>query len=118
LNLDCLDREHTLLRALLFSSEESRQIAFSLGLVAPRKGDMFLRLSAFPNYAAHLLSLRKEIEDWRPRQFKELFIKGSQIQTLWYSYTIIAIVVVLILLFILVITETISIWIILRHITR
>src|SRR5208282_5049694 len=94
LNLDSLDSEHKLLHTLLFSSDESRQIAFSLGLVPPRKADLFFRLSAFPNYAAHLLSIRKEIQEWRPRKFKELFIKGSQIQTIWYSYAIIAILTI------------------------
>src|SRR5271154_4637178 len=115
LNLECLDREHKLLHALLFSNDESRQIAFSLGLRPPPKSNLFLRLSAFPNYAPHLLSLRKDIRNWRPRRFKELFLKGSQTHR-YLTWTIITILTILILLFTLAITGTIGIWIILRHI--
>lgn len=117
LNLDSLDREHKLLHTLLFSSDESRQIAFSLGLVPPRKARVFLRLSAFPNYAPHLLSLRSGIREWRPRRFKELFIKGSQLRNVWYTYAIIAILIILLLLFSLAIIGTIGVWIILKHVT-
>ena len=117
LNLDNLDREHKLLNALLFSSEESRQIAFSLGLVPPQKDTIFLRLSAFPNYAAHLQSLRNEMKEWRPSRFRETFIKTSNIEKKgWYSYAIIAILIILTLVFILAITGTISVWLIFKHI--
>ena len=116
LNIDKLDHEHKLLNALLFSSEESRQIAFSLGLVPPQKDSIFLRLSAFPNYAPHLQSLRNEMKEWRPTRFKESFIKTSNIEKGWYSYAIIAILVILTLLFILAISGTISVWLIFKHI--
>jgi hypothetical protein len=117
LNLDILAREHMLLHCLLFSRDESRQIAFSLGLVPPRKATLFLRLSAFPNYAVHLLSLRKEMHEWQPRRFKDLFIKGSRSQEVWYTYISIAALVVLILVFMLGLVGTIGVWIILRHVT-
>jgi hypothetical protein len=116
LNLDSLGHEQKLLNLLFFSNDESRQIALSLGLVPPKKAKLFLRLSAFPNYATHLVSLRKDMKDWRPRHFKELFIKGSQAQGLWYTYGIIGILILLILLIMIGITGTIGIWIILRHV--
>jgi hypothetical protein len=106
-----------LLHGLLFARDESRQIAFSLGLVPPRKANLFLRLSAFPNYSAHLLSLRNEIQQWQPRRFKDLFIKGKQNPNVWHTYVGIAVLFVLILLFILGVTGTIGVWIILTHVT-
>lgn len=117
LNLNTLAHEHELLRQLLFSSDESKQIAFSLGLVPPRRAPLFLRLSAFPNYAAHLLSLRTDMERWKPRRFKELFMKDSGSQSVWFVYTSITILFVLILLFITMLTGTIGIWIIFSHVT-
>lgn len=100
---------------LLFSSDESRQIAFSLGLVPPRKADLFLRLSAFPNYAAHLLSLRREMKEWRPGGYKYLLTKGSHSKTLvCLGITLLS---VLILLLLLAVTGTIGLWIIVKHVT-
>jgi hypothetical protein len=115
LSLDILAHEHQLLHQLLFSSDESRQIAFSLGLVPPKKAEIFLRLSAFPNYAAHLLSLRREMKEWRPGGYKYLMVKNSRSKTLvWIG---IALLSVLTLLFLLAVTGTIGLWIIVRHVT-
>jgi hypothetical protein len=117
LNLDVLAHEHTLLHTLLFSSDESRQIAFSLGLVPPRLANLFLRLSAFPNYAGHLITLRKELQEWRPRRFRDLFIKGSHTYSVSIVYAGIAIILILVLLLGLAITGTIGVWFILRHVS-
>jgi hypothetical protein len=116
LNLDGLDREHALLHTLLFSTDESRQIAFSLGLVPPRKSTVYLRLSAFPNYAPHLTSLRRELTAWQPRHFKELFIKGWRTQNVWFTYALIVILTLLGFCFILAVTGTIGVWIMFRQI--
>ena len=116
LNLDGLDREHKLLHTLLFSTDEARQIAFSLGLVPPRKSTVYLRLSAFPNYAPHLISLRRELTEWRPRHFKELFIKGWRTQNVWLMYALVVILILLGFCFLLALTGTIGVWIILRHV--
>src|ERR1700737_2819002 len=117
LNLDILAHEHALLHSLLFSSEESRQIAFSLGLVPPNQANLFLRLSAFPNYAGHLIALRKDMKEWRPRRFRDLFIKGSHTHSVSIIYAGIAIILILVLFFLLAVTGTIGVWIILRHVT-
>jgi hypothetical protein len=116
LNLDILAQEHTLLHSLLFSSDESRHIAFSLGLVPPPKANLFLRLSKFPNYAGHLIALRKDLQEWRPRRFKELFIKGSHTHSVSIVYAGITIIIILVLLFLLAISGTIGVWIIHRQI--
>jgi len=100
---------------LLFSSDESRQIAFSLGLVPPKKADLFLRLSSFPNYAAHLLSLRREMKEWRPGGYKNMLATRSQSQTVVYLG--VGLLSVLTLLFILALTGTIGLWIVVRHVT-
>jgi len=86
-----------------------------MGLVPPRKAEMFLRLSAFPNYAAHLLSLRREMKEWRPGGYKRLLAKGSHSQVL--VYLAVALLSVLTLLFILALTGTIGLWIIVKHVT-
>lgn len=86
-----------------------------MGLVPPRKAELFLRLSAFPNYAAHLLSLRREMKEWRPGGYKQLLARGSHSQVL--VYLAVALLSVLTLLFILALTGTIGLWIIVKHVT-